>query len=71
VASKLLPQRQFLTSGFVVDISRKIEEEDLPLYKAENYYPASIGQVLESRYQIVSKLGYGTSSTVWLCRNLL
>ncbi|KAL2849803.1 CMGC/CLK protein kinase [Aspergillus pseudodeflectus] len=72
VASKLLlPQRQFLTSGFVkVDISRKIEEEELPLYKAENYYPASIGQVLESRYQIVSKLGYGTSSTVWLCRDL-
>jgi hypothetical protein len=27
--------------------------------------------VLGSRYQVVSKLGYGTSSTVWLRRALL
>lgn len=67
-----LPPRQFPTSGFVrLDSSEKIEEERLPLYDAERYYPACIGEVLASRYQIVSKLGYGTSSTTWLCRDLL
>lgn len=67
-----LPPRQFPTSGFVrLDSSEKIEEESLPHYDAGRYYPAHIGDVLVSRYQIVSKLGYGTSSTAWLCRDLL
>ncbi|KAI9930181.1 hypothetical protein ASPWEDRAFT_48327 [Aspergillus wentii DTO 134E9] len=66
-----LPPRQFPTTGFVeLDSSEKLEEEELPLYAPENYYPVHIGQVFESRYQIVSKLGYGTSSTAWLCRDL-
>lgn len=29
-----------------------------------------IGEVIKDRYQVVAKLGYGTSSTVWLCRDL-
>ncbi|KZF20989.1 kinase domain-containing protein [Xylona heveae TC161] len=66
-----LPPRQFPSSGFVsLDYSEKIEEEELPLYIAENYYPVYIGEVFASRYQVVSKLGYGTSSTAWLCRDL-
>jgi hypothetical protein len=47
-----------------------IEEERLPNYKAERYYPAHIGQVLKDRYQIVGKLGFGGGSTVWACRDL-
>merc|ERR1712098_895951 len=27
-------------------------------------------KVLKDRYQVVAKLGYGASSTVWLCRDL-
>lgn len=66
-----LRPRQFPTSGFVkVDPMEKIEEEDLPFYDTEAYYPAYIGEVFASRYQIVSKLGYGMSSTTWLCRDL-
>ncbi|KAL4791057.1 kinase-like domain-containing protein [Aspergillus venezuelensis] len=62
---------RFTTSGFVeLDASQTIEEETLALYKAHQYYPAHIGEVLESRYQLVSKLGYGTGSTTWLCRDL-
>lgn len=30
----------------------------------------SIGQIVKDRYQAVGKLGFGTSSTVWLCRDL-
>ena len=34
-----------------------------------NYYPVKIGQVIQNRYRVIEKLGYGTSSTVWLCRD--
>ena len=29
-----------------------------------------LGEVFNSRYQVVAKLGFGTSSTIWLCRDL-
>lgn len=67
-----LPPRKFPTSGFVaVDPAEKVEEEDVPGYVPANYYPVVIGDVFQSRYQAVGKLGYGISSTVWLCRDLL
>ncbi|KAL3963516.1 hypothetical protein ACCO45_000520 [Purpureocillium lilacinum] len=51
-------------------LHEKIEEELLPDYIASRYYPVRIGQVLSDRYQIVGKLGFGASSTVWLARDL-
>ncbi len=48
-----------------------IEEELLPFYKQEDYYPVRIGEVLIAKYKVLGKLGYGAYSTVWLCRNLL
>src|SRR5688500_18760977 len=63
--------RAFSTVGFeVIPSTKKIEEETLPNYKAERYYPVRLGEVFASRYQVVAKLGYGTGSTVWLCRDL-
>lgn len=47
-----------------------VEEEELPDYVAKDYYPANIGQTFNDRYKIVGKLGFGGSSTVWLCRDL-
>ncbi|KAJ2913832.1 hypothetical protein MD484_g6588, partial [Candolleomyces efflorescens] len=47
-----------------------LEEETLPDYLAARYYPVQIGQLLDSRYQVVGKLGFGTTSTVWLARDL-
>jgi hypothetical protein len=65
------PPRKFPTSGFVVlDPTKEIEEEEVPSYVAEDYYPVYIGEVFRSRYQVVTKLGFGTNSTVWLCRDL-
>ncbi|KKZ58530.1 hypothetical protein EMCG_05518 [[Emmonsia] crescens] len=67
-----LAPRSFPTSGFeVIDHSGPMEEEKLSGYKSELYYPAYIGQVFNSRYQIVGKLGYGVTSTVWLARDLV
>ena len=50
--------------------SQLVEEENLPGYLAEHYYPVRIGELLRSRYQIVGKLGFGVTSTVWLARDL-
>ncbi|PNY27627.1 SRSF protein kinase 3, partial [Tolypocladium capitatum] len=67
----LLHPREFPSSGFeMIDPSQRIEEERLPFYTRDDYYPMRIGEVIQDRYQVVAKLGYGTSSTVWLSRDL-
>ena len=53
-----------------IGLDDKIEEELFPDYVASRYYPVRIGEVLRDRYQIVGKLGFGASSTVWLARDL-
>ncbi|KAL5049137.1 hypothetical protein BDW71DRAFT_217756 [Aspergillus fruticulosus] len=53
-----------------IPVSQKIEEETLPDYIASRYYPARIGEIFQGRYQIVGKLGFGASSTVWLARDM-
>jgi len=47
------------------------EEERTPYYDPQRFYPARIGEILNDQYQICTKLGYGTHSTVWLAKNLL
>lgn len=64
-------RHEFPQSGFkTIPPTKRIEEERLPSYRPEDYYPVYIGEIFRSRYQVVCKLGYGTSSTVWLCRDL-
>lgn len=48
----------------------KIEEETLPDYIASQYYPTRIGEVIKERYQVIGKLGFGSTSTVWLARDI-
>ncbi|KAK2786663.1 hypothetical protein FQN53_006367 [Emmonsiellopsis sp. PD_33] len=65
------PAHDFSKSAFPqLSTENLIEEEDIPSYKAEQFYPVYIGEILKSRYRVVCKLGFGTSSTVWLCRDL-
>lgn len=47
-----------------------VEEETIPGYVALRYYPMRIGEVFQDRYQVVSKLGFGASSTAWLARDM-
>ncbi|KAE8327777.1 hypothetical protein BDV39DRAFT_204792 [Aspergillus sergii] len=69
--SSLSTPRNFSTEGFdIIDKSETVEEESLPNYDPMVFYPVKIGEVLNNRYQIVGKLGYGTSSTVLLGRDL-
>lgn len=63
--------RCFPSSGWdKIDPSLPVEEESIPSYRPENFYPARIGEVFNHRYQVVGKLGCGSSATVWLCREL-
>ncbi|KAL5346504.1 hypothetical protein ACLOAV_008775 [Pseudogymnoascus australis] len=48
----------------------KMEEENLPDYDKADYFPVDIGQVFNSRYQVIGKLGFGNNSTVWLSHDL-
>ncbi|KAJ4387393.1 hypothetical protein N0V93_007984 [Gnomoniopsis smithogilvyi] len=60
------------STNFVrINTAQKIEEETIPDYVASRYYPVRLGEILQDRYQIVGKLGYGTTSTVWLARDLI
>ena len=40
--------------------------EEFEDYKPEGYHPVTLGEVFNSRYQVVQKLGWGYFSTVWL-----
>ncbi|KFY44067.1 hypothetical protein V494_01642 [Pseudogymnoascus sp. VKM F-4513 (FW-928)] len=51
-----------------------IEEETLPNYKPEQFYPVHIGEIIKTpqgKYKVIGKLGYGRYSTVWLCLELI
>ncbi|RMY83670.1 hypothetical protein D0862_11640 [Hortaea werneckii] len=63
--------RVFPTNGFpLLPNDAKYEEERLVGYRARDYYPVRLGEVFKSRYQALAKLGFGTASTAWLCRDL-
>ncbi|KAL9019501.1 MAG: hypothetical protein Q9185_003201 [Variospora sp. 1 TL-2023] len=53
-----------------LDKCQPIEEERTPYYDPKRFYPAYLGKILNDRYQVATKVGYGTNSTVWLARDL-
>lgn len=61
----------FPAAGFeIIHEADVVEEEQFDEFRAGQYYPVNIGDVYASKYQIMGKLGFGTTSTVWLARNL-
>ena len=65
------PLRRFPSSGFkMISNAQKVEEENWDWYGPGLFYPVHIGEVFQSRYQVLGKLGYGSRSTAWLCRDL-
>ena len=53
-----------------IDPSYLVEEETVSGYNPKHYYFVKLGEVLYERYKIIGKLGFGSASTVWLCRDL-
>ncbi|KAF2279504.1 putative CDK4/6 [Westerdykella ornata] len=65
------PPHHFPRPGYrLPENAPPIEEEVFAHYSPSLFYPIRIGEVLNARYQVVGKLGYGSNSTVWLCRDL-
>ncbi|KAG6354358.1 hypothetical protein INS49_004375 [Diaporthe citri] len=65
------PARVFPSSGFhKFAKSRRVDEESYSWYSPKEFFPVRIGELIRDRYQVITKLGYGTSSTSWLCRDL-
>lgn len=65
----LSPPLSFPASGFeTVRPSEMLDEERFEQFKQGRYYPANIGDVIGSKCQIIGKLGFGGTSTVWLAR---
>jgi hypothetical protein len=54
----------------VIDKDQPIEEEVMPEYDPDHFYPVRLGEVFNGRFQTVAKLGYVSSSTIWLARDL-
>ena len=46
-----------------------VDEEIVPGYMPQYFYPANPGDVLNGRYELKAKIGLGSSSTVWLARD--
>ncbi|OJJ68258.1 hypothetical protein ASPBRDRAFT_77961 [Aspergillus brasiliensis CBS 101740] len=66
-----LPPRRFPTTGFTtIPASTILEEERFSSFRNGNYYPVNIGDIFASKYQVLGKLGYGSTSTVWLDQDL-
>lgn len=57
------------TSSGLFPADTPLEEETNPDYDPRRFYPARIGETIQ-RYQILSKLGWGTGSTVWLAKDI-
>jgi hypothetical protein len=51
--------------------SSSIALEEAPeRYCLGGYHPVHLGENFNNKYQIMSKLGYGVYSTVWLAKDL-
>lgn len=53
-----------------IDPSYLVEEETVSGYNPNHYYHVKLGETLHERYKTIGKLGFGSASTVWLCRDL-
>jgi serine/threonine-protein kinase SRPK3 len=62
----LIPRYAHTTSN-----SSSIASEEPPeRYCPGGYHPVHLGEIFNDEYQIISKLGYGVYSTVWLAKDL-
>lgn len=46
----------------------RVEEEDIYDYDPARYCPIELGSMIDDSYTTLVKLGYGGTSTTWLCK---
>ncbi|PWY75338.1 kinase domain-containing protein [Aspergillus sclerotioniger CBS 115572] len=57
-------------SAVQLPLEPRIEEERIPGFRPKSYFPVTPGYVFHDRYEALAKLGWGTTSTIWLVRDL-
>lgn len=62
------PQTSITPKAVPVDVP--IDEEIIPGYDPKHFYHPNPGDILHHRYKLKAKIGWGTSSTVWLAQDL-
>lgn len=50
------------------DVEEDIEEGTSE-YRPGGFHPVYVGELYHGRYEVLSKIGYGVYSTVWLVRD--
>ncbi|KAJ5956297.1 hypothetical protein N7501_010576 [Penicillium viridicatum] len=55
---------------FAIPSHAVVDEERCPDYTPQDYYTARPGETLGNNYQLLAKIGWGMSSTVWLARDI-
>lgn len=66
-SSRLTPIKN--TSSHLLPADAPLEEEENPDYDPRRFYPARVREIIH-KYEIISKLGWGTGSTVWLAKDV-
>lgn len=59
-------QEKMVAMPHLLPVHELIDEERFPDYIAPNFLEVHPGDVLNNKYQLISKLGYGRNSSVWL-----
>lgn len=57
-------------SGSIQNTISSFSEESISRYCPGGYHPVRLQDVFNDRYVVVSKLGYGRYSTVWLVHDI-
>lgn len=66
-----IPRRTVVSLRRLPPSDRPFEEEAVPGYDAAYFYPVSPGDVVgNGSYAVITKLGWGGFSTVWLAKDL-
>ena len=68
--SRLKPGSVSTKTSAILRTDDLIEEQTLPRYCPKHYYPVHVGDTFDDRYQVIAKLGFGASSTIWLARDI-
>ena len=53
----------------IITTNDAIEEQIFDRIHPRHYYPMRLGCCLNDRYQVIAKLGFGSTSTSWLARD--
>jgi hypothetical protein len=56
-------------TSYLLPANTLLEEEQNSDYDARRFYSVRLGETMHRKYQIVSKLGFGIGSTVWLAQD--